>query len=126
MLIKLLLISLIFSVILIYLKKTSEEYFLPVLIVASLIIVSIAFTGIVQVLNIFEDIKNYAGISSDTFILIIKIISISYLIEFCAGTICDIGLNSLAEKVVFAGKIIVFCLVLPTVKNIINLLISIL
>ena len=74
----------------------------------------------------FEEISILSGINGEIFSLIIKIIAISYLIEFTAGIISDMQLNSLADKVVFGGKIIVFSMILPIIKQIINLLMGLL
>ena len=48
------------------------------------------------------------------------------MIEFATGTISDFGVNGMAEKLVFVGKIIIFSLSLPIVYAVINLLTGIL
>ena len=126
MLTKIIAISLILAVILFYLKNTASEYFTPVLIISCLLVLSLSINYVVNFLELFEKIKNITGISGEIFTIIFKVLAVSYLIEFTAETICDMGLNSLAEKVVFAGKIIVLCLVVPILEQIINILISLL
>ena len=126
MLTKIIAISLVLSIILFYLKNTASEYFTPVLIISCLFILSLSINYVVTFLELFEKIKNITGISNEIFTIIFKVLAISYLIEFTADIIVDMGLNSLAEKVVFAGKIIVLCLVVPIIEQIVNILISLL
>ena len=123
---KIIALSLISAIILLYLKNTASEYFSPVLIVSSLLILSFSIGYVVRFIELFNKIKELTGINSEIFTIIFKVLAISYLIEFSAGVICDMGLNSLAEKVVLCGKFIVLCLVVPVIEQIINLLISLL
>ena len=42
--------------------------------------------------------------------VILKMVGIGYLVEFSAGILNDFGQNSLADKLVFCGKIVVLVL----------------
>jgi stage III sporulation protein AD len=61
------------------------------------------------------------GIRSDIFAALLKIIGIGYLTEFAAGICSDAGNNSMAEKVLLAGKVIILALALPIVGNLIEI-----
>ena len=122
MLTRILAIAIISALILYYLKITVQEYFTQVLVVSSLILIILVLEYIVEFVVFFQEISTISGINGQTITLILKILAISYLIEFTAGIINDMQLTSLADKVVFAGKIIVFSMTIPTIKQIITLL----
>ena len=126
MITKIIAISLIFAIILFYLKNTNSEIFIPLLIICSIYITTISLGYFLQYVELFNKIKLLSGINEDIFKIIFKIVAISYLIEFSSGIISDMGLISLAEKVVFAGKIIVLSLALPIINQILTLLVSLL
>ena len=62
------------------------------------------------------------GVDGSLFSIIFKITAIGYLVEFGAGTIEDFGLKSLADKLVFAGKIIILGISMPVIYAVFNLL----
>ena len=126
MLTKLLAIAIICAVILYYLRSSAPEFFTPALIVSSVILVIFVIEYVLDFISFFQEVSLISGISGEMILLILKILAISYLIEFTAGIIMDMQLNSLADKVVFAGKIIVFSLTLPIIKQIITLLMELL
>ncbi len=126
MLTKIIGIAILSAVIIYYLKSISSEFFTPALIVASIIIIVLVIGYVAEFVTFFQEISLLAGINGEIFSLLIKILAISYLIEFSADIISDMQLNSLAEKVIFAGKIIVFSMVLPIVSQIIALLMDLL
>ena len=48
-------------------------------------------------------------------------IGIGYIVEFSAGILNDFGQNSVADKLVFAGKILVFVLAIPILESVVSL-----
>ncbi len=126
MLAKIIGIAILSAIIIYYLKSTSSEFFTPALIVSSIIIIVLVFEYVIEFVNFFQEISFLSGINAEIFSLLIKILAISYLIEFSASIIGDMQLNSLAEKVIFAGKIIIFSMVLPIIRQIITLLMDLL
>ena len=67
-------------------------------------------------------IANRTGIKNDVFTALLKIIGIGYLTEFAAGICNDAGNNSMAQKVLLAGKVIILVLALPIVNNLIDII----
>ena len=52
--------------------------------------------------------------------------AISYLVEFSASTIEDFGIKSIADKVVFAGKIVILTISAPIIETLISTILSLL
>ena len=53
---------------------------------------------------------------------LLKMVGIGYLVEFSAGILNDFGQNSLADKLVFCGKILVLILAVPILESILELI----
>lgn len=120
--IQLVAISLICGIIIIYLKSINSELTSLTIIGAGIIVLSFAFSYIYKTYSILVDIISYTGICAEYYSIIFKITAIGYLIEFGAGTIEDMGLKSLADKLVFAGKAIIIVVSMPIIYGIFNLL----
>ena len=66
------------------------------------------------------------GIDQDLFVILLKIIGVGYLVEFSAGICSDSGNTSIANKVVLAGKILIFLLSMPIIKNLFEMVMDLL
>lgn len=53
------------------------------------------------------------------FKLSLKIIAISYLVDFSSGVASDFGQAALGEKIQFAGKVIMITLAMPLISEMI-------
>ena len=51
-----------------------------------------------------------------------KIVAIGYLVEFAAGILEDFGSKSLADKLVFAGKVVIFTMSVPILRSLVELI----
>ena len=71
---------------------------------------------------IFTDIAEKTGIDQSLVKIILKIVAIGYLVEFSAGIVEDFGSKSIADKLVLAGKIIIFTVSIPIIQSLITLI----
>lgn len=122
--IKLVAVALICAVLIIYLKSIGSELFTLSCIGAGVIVLCFAFEYLYQAFDFINKIVESSGINKDFYKIIFKITAIGYLIEFGADTILDMGLKGLADKLVFAGKVVIFCTSLPIFYAVFNLLVG--
>ena len=54
--------------------------------------------------------------------MVLKIVAIGWLVEFAAGIVEDFGSKSIADKLVFAGKVVIFSVSLPIVRTMVSLI----
>ena len=54
----------------------------------------------------------------------LKIIGIGYLVEFSANVCRDSGNSSIADKVIIAGKMMIFIISLPIITNLFDLVLD--
>ena len=79
-----------------------------------------------DVFDTFKNIINISGLNSKLYKLLLKIIGVGYLIEFTAGICSDTGNQSLGDKVLLGGKIIIMVMALPIITSILNIIMELL
>ena len=117
--IKLILLGLVCGFILLILKGYNQEIFSLAVVVAGAIMICSVFEYVATTVEVLKKIFELSSVNATTFKLIFKILGIAYLTEFTAGTLTDFGLNSLSDKSVFVGKIIILTLSLPILNDLI-------
>lgn len=119
-------VGIVCAVLVIYLGSVGEEYGFLAGIASSVLLLTMSLSYVVRFVRFFSGFSDMTGVSSDVVTLVIKILGISYLIEFAASLIDDFGLKSLSEKVVFAGKLVIFALSVPIAEKVISLVMGLL
>lgn len=105
--------ALIFS----YLKTTNSELSGIVAVAVGIIIVISVIEYLTKTVAFFVEITKRTGLSSDSFVTIVKVIAVSYLADFCESLCTDLGVKSIGDKVNFASRIIIFTLAIPVFIN---------
>ena len=123
---KIVCVGLICSFLIVYLKSTNSNLAMPLTVCSGIILLSMTASYVANFLSVFSTIANTELIDSSVIKLTIKILAISYLVEFSASAIEDFGLKSIADKVVFAGKILVLTMAIPIIENLITTVVSLL
>ncbi|MBE5735802.1 MAG: hypothetical protein E7356_00365 [Clostridiales bacterium] len=122
--IKILVFAIIVSVLALVLKEVKPEYSILCIIIGSIVIIGYIIGYVADILDFFRAVVNKTGISEDLYIGCLKIIGIGYLVEFSASTCRDTGNSSMADKVVLAGKLIIFVVSLPIISNLFNMILD--
>ncbi len=121
---KFVLIGVIGAIIYVVLKKENSEIATLSLIATSLTLIILIVDYAVSVLNIFKELSTKTGISPSIFTIIIKTIIIAYLTEFSKSFCDDVGVSSIGNKVILAGKIFIFITVSPILFSMTSSLIA--
>ena len=114
-------IAFITAVAALILKSTKPELAFAVTVAGSVILLLFVFEIFRDSLSIFGDIAQTTGLSSVLVKTLLKMIGIGYLVEFSAGILNDFGQNSLSDKLVFCGKIVVLVLAVPILDSVLQL-----
>lgn len=114
------------AILIIYLKSVNSDLFQLALVASGILIISSVFSYVVEVYDFFNNVVELTGIDFELYKIILKITAIGYVVEFGAGTIEDLGLKNLADKLVFCGRIIIFSISLPIIYAVFNVLTEIL
>ena len=106
-------------------KPVKPEISIVVGLCGGLILLSYTIDYITQILNTFTNIISKTGLDLNLLKMVLKIIGVGYLVEFSASLCYDSGNSSIADKIIFAGKVIILAMSLPIVTNIIEIIIGI-
>ncbi len=117
-------IALVGGIITVYLKSINPELALMSLICTGIIIVVTAFTYLTETFELFRKIAEIGNVDQTLLKIVLKIVGIGYVIEFAAGILEDFGVKSIADKLVFAGKIIILTVSVPIFYALINILVG--
>lgn len=117
-------IALVGGIITVYLKSINQELALMSLICTGIIIVVTAFAYLTETFDLFRRIAEIGNVDQTLLKIVLKIVGIGYVIEFAAGILEDFGVKSIADKLVFAGKIIILTVSVPIFYALINILVG--
>ena len=115
-------VGLVTAIAALILKSSKPELAFAVTIAGGVIILIFALDMLGASLRIFTDIAEKTGIDQSLVNIILKIVAIGYLVEFSAGIVEDFGSKSIADKLVLAGKIIIFTVSIPIIQSLITLI----
>ena len=108
------------------LRQIKPELSIFVVIVGSIIMIFMVLQSVSSVIGSYQSILENTNINPTIFSCVFKIIGIGYLTEF-AGDVCvDAGVNSIAQKISFAGKVLIFITCLPVIENLLAIIMSLL
>lgn len=103
-------------------KQIKPEISIFVSICGGIVILFLCVNFLTEILGIFNFVVEKTGLNTKLFNLIIKIIGVGYITEFSANICNDSGQSSLSDKILLAGKIIIFSMSIPIIKTIIEII----
>ncbi len=120
-LVKIIGIAIITTVAVLIIKQLKPELAVVVGLAGSIIIVIIIVNMLGSVFNIFDGIVERTGVDKELFVVVLKIIGVGYLTEFSANLCLDAGVNSMADKIMLAGKVVIMLMALPIINNLLEI-----
>ena len=107
-------------------KQTKPEISILINIAGGILLVFMVVDMLGEVFTNFYNIFQKTGIDNNLLIPILKIVGVGYLCEFGANVCNDAGSSSIADKVLFCGKIVILLLALPIIKSVIDVVMGLL
>lgn len=121
-LVRILGVGLITAIAALLLKSSKPELAFAVTIAGSAIVLIFSLELLSSVFGIFAEIGEKTGIDASLIKVVLKIVAIGYLVEFAAGVVEDFGSKSIADKLVFAGKVVIFSVSVPVIRAMVGLI----
>ena len=125
-LLKILAVALVTVFASILVKQTRPEIAMIISIAGSILIIVMIVDSLNSVLSSFYGIFQTTGVDTTLLTPLFKIIAIGYITEFGANICLDAGASSVADKVLFAGKLVILLVALPIVTTVIDMVVSLL
>ncbi|KIL34329.1 stage III sporulation protein AD [Cohnella kolymensis] len=105
-------------------QKPMFAYLLAVFVGVAIFLSLIGKIG--DVVSVLEDLADRSGIPSVYLKTMLKIIGIAYIAEFGAQIVRDAGLESIASKIEFAGKMLILVMAVPIISVIVETVLNLL
>ena len=97
--------------------KANKPEFVPMCLTAGgIIIILFGFDYLSASVEFIRQFTEQTGIDSSVVRLVFKVVGVGYLIEITAGAVKDLGFDSLSDKLVMCGKLIIFVMSIPILR----------
>lgn len=102
------------------LKSAKPEFAVFATIATGVVMVITMLSSLQSVVLAFDGIVKKSGIDDGIFTAVLKIIGIGYLTEYSASVATDAGCASIAQKLQFGGKIVIFLMSISIVSALVD------
>ncbi len=103
-------------------KGYRAELGICIALLTGVLIFGSALPQLEAVISALSDLCHRSEITAAYFAIIIKVIGIAYITEFSAELAKDAGEGAIAKKLEFAGKVSVLFVMMPTIKNLLEVI----
>lgn len=111
----------VIGIIVISLLKTAKPEFAVFATIATGVVMVVTMLGALQdVVLAFDGIVQKSGINDEVFVAVLKIIGIGYITEYSSSVATDAGCASIAQKLQFGGKIVIFLMSISIVTSLVD------
>lgn len=121
---KIVAVGLITTICAVILKQVKPELSIFVGVAGSLVIVFLILNSLSSVFGEYKSLLDKTGLNNGIFSCVLKVIGVGYLVEFAGGICAEAGVKLVAEKILFAGKILILIMCMPIFKNLIEIIIQ--
>lgn len=105
--------------------KANKPEFVPMCLTAGgILLIIFGFDYLSVSVEFIRQFTEETGIDSSVVRLIFKVIGVGYLIEITAGAVKDLGFESLSDKLVMCGKLIIFVMSIPILQAMFSVITS--
>lgn len=120
MIFKLIGIAVIGVIVVTLLRSAKPEFAVFATIATGVVMVITMLSALRDVIIAFDSIVEKSGIDDKVFSAVLKIIGIGYLTEYSSSLANDAGCPSIAQKLQFGGKIVIFLMSISIVTSLID------
>ena len=108
-----------------FILKNNKSELVPLCLVAGGIIMFLyAFDYLTESIEFIRNFTESAQINNEIVRIIFKIIGIGFMVEITASSIKDLGFESISDKLILCGKIIIFVVSVPILNSTYKIIVS--
>ena len=107
-------------------KQVRPEFSRYILVLGGVILLYYTLSSFTSIFVVLNKMITKTGIDSDLFKIVFKIIGVGYLIEFGVGVCNDTGNNSIGDKLILGGKVMILLMSLPIISSLFEIVVGIL
>ena len=102
------------------LKTTKSEFAVFAVIATGVVMLVTMMSALREVLLSFDELVEKSGVDDAVFTAVLKIIGVGYLTEYSASIAEDAGCASIARKLQFSGKVVIFLMSISIVTALVD------
>ena len=122
--VSLLAIAIVFAIT--FTKQIKPEMSVIITVAGSVVMLVYILGYFNNIVVFYNQLVVSTGVNQKYFTILLKAIGIGYLVEFASGVCRDSGNTSIADKVVFVGKLSILSLAVPVIQSIFEIISDIL
>ncbi len=103
-------------------KEQRKDIALMLSIVAGVGLLIYAVTQLSNIVDMLNSLVSKSGVNASFLTIILKVIGISYVVEFGKNICMDAGQSAIATKLEIAGKLMIVTLSIPIITSLVNML----
>ena len=107
-----------------FLNATKSEIAPLVLLATGIVLVIEVVNYLIITIDFFKEFAFLQGIGGNLITTVLKVMAISYVLEFATSLCQDLNVKSIETKLVFCGKLIIFVISLPIYKELFSVITS--
>jgi stage III sporulation protein AD len=119
-------VALLLGFLVLLLKEQKPVFALMLALVAGVMLIAVLLDKLELIMQMMGRIAERANVQPAFIETLIKMIGIAYIAEFAGQALRDAGLESIAAKVEFAGKVFILVLALPILQMILDTILKLL
>lgn len=104
----------------IYLKNVRPEYGILISLAVCTIIIIYSISRLGQIIQYLEKINKYMNIDKSYYVILLKMIGITYISEFSADICKDSGHQAMAAQIQIFGKLTIMAVSMPVFINLMD------
>ncbi len=108
-----------------FILKSHKSDLVPLCITAGGILIALtAFDYLSESLDFIRKFTEQTNIDKSVIRIIFKAIGVGYIIELTASSVKDLGFESIAEKLILCGKLIIFVMSVPILQSLFGVIVK--
>lgn len=108
-----------------FVLKSHKSELTPLVLTAGGIILALcAFDYLSESLSFIKEFTEQTNVDGEIVRIIFKAVGVGYLVELTASSVKDLGFESVSDKLILCGKIIIFVMSVPVLKALFTVITS--
>ncbi|MDE7162987.1 MAG: hypothetical protein K2O44_02795 [Clostridia bacterium] len=105
--------------------KSQKSDLVPLCVTAGgIILILCGFDYLSESLAFIKQFSEQTNIDKSVIRIIFKVVGVGYLIELTASSVKDLGFESVADKLVLCGKIVIFVMSVPILQSLFGVIVK--
>ena len=106
-----------------FILKSHKSDLVPLCVTAGGILIALtAFDYLSESLDFIRKFTEQTNIDKSVLRIIFKAVGIGYIIELTASSVKDLGFESIADKLILCGKLIIFVMSVPILQSLFDVI----